>query len=319
MRSLLFLPVLFLLNLPGLLAQSRYLDVITDSVVAETYTYVVKDGKKLDLDVYFPATDSEQRRPVFLYVHGGGFSGGTRNSVGIKDFCRKIAQRGYVAVSISYRLTRAGTKTGFGCDCEAREKLATFAAAVEDLHDATRFIAGRGEQFGIDPERIILAGSSAGAETVLDAVYDQPLITTPQVPAAYAGVISMAGAIPDTAKITDDRAIPSMFFHGTCDNLVPYGKASHRYCKPGQPGYLVLDGGQVIAEKLRRLGKPYWLHTTCGGDHALAGTPMTRYFDEMLRFCYDFVLNGKRDQIHTIIPGDHPCEYPAYNYCSGQR
>jgi acetyl esterase/lipase len=194
--------------------------------------------------------------------------------------------------------------------------LATFTAAVEDLHDATVFIIQHKDQFGIDPQKIILAGSSAGAETVLDAVYDQPFKYEADPTVSYAGVISMAGAIPDTARVTAETAIPSLFFHGTCDNLVPYGKASHRYCKPDQPGYFVLNGGQVIAEKLRLLGKPYWLHTTCGGNHSLAGSPMSEYFDEIMEFSYHFVLNGKRDQIHTIIQGEHQCDYPAFNYCS---
>lgn len=316
MKTLIFPLIIFLFCLSNVSAGDRYLDVISDSVIVETYTYAEKDNQNLDLDIYLPAVDQETERPVFLYVHGGGFSGGTRNSDGIVAFCKKIAGRGYVAVSISYRLTRKGTETGFGCDCTAKDKLSTFAAAVEDLHDATAFLIEHREQFSIDPHQIILAGSSAGAETVLDAVYDQPLKYEADPTISYAGVISMAGAIPDTAKVTAQTAIPSLFFHGTCDNLVPYGKASHRYCKTGQPGYLVLNGGQVIAEKLRLLGKPYWLHTTCGGDHSLAGSPMTKYFDVIIEFSYHFVLNGKRDQIHTIIQGEHPCDYPSYNYCS---
>ena len=316
MKTLIFPLIIILFCLANVSAGGRYLDVISDSVVVETYTYAEKDNQKLDMDIYMPAVDQETERPVFLYVHGGGFSGGTRNSDGIVEFCKKIAGRGYVAVSISYRLTRKGTETGFGCDCTAKDKLFTFAAAAEDLHDATAFIIERREQFGVDPHHIILAGSSAGAETVLDAVYDQPLKYEADPTISYAGVISMAGAIPDTAKVTAQTAIPSLFFHGTCDNLVPYGKASHRYCKTGQPGYLVLNGGQVITEKLRLLGKPYWLHTTCGGDHSLAGSPMTKYFDEIIEFSYHFVLKGKRDQIHTIIQGEHPCDYPSFNYCS---
>jgi len=315
MKTLTFFLLFFVFWLFDASAGHRYLDLITDSVVAETYTYAVKNGQRLDLDVYLPVQDQEAERPVLLYVHGGGFSGGTRNGDGTVEFCKKIARRGYVAVSISYRLTRKGTETGFGCDCTAREKLATFAAAVEDLYDATAFIIERRQQFGIDPHQIILAGSSAGAETVLDAVYDQSLKYEADPTISYAGVISMAGAIPDTAKVTAQTAIPSLFFHGTCDNLVPYGRASHRYCKPDQPGYLVLNGGQVIAEKLRLLGKPYWLHTTCGGNHSLAGSPMILYFNEIVKFCYDFVLNGKKDQIHTIVPGEHSCDYPEFNYC----
>ena len=314
-KLLLSLFSVFLLT--GTYAQERYLEEISDSVLAETFTYTQKDGQNLDLDIYTPAFDDETKRPVFLYVHGGGFSGGTRNGKGTVEFCKKIAKRGYTAVSISYRLTRKGKDTAFGCDCPANEKLATFDAAVEDLQDATYFLIENREQFGIDPQTIIISGSSAGAETVLNAAYQAPFCYGLESgPVAYAGVVSMAGAIPDTAKIYEESAIPSLFFHGTCDNLVPYASASHHYCNENQPGYLVLHGSKTIADKLDRLGKPYWLHTTCGGNHSLAGSPMSDYFEEIMDFCHRFVLNHSQEQIHTVVPGEHTCDYPAFDYCS---
>ncbi len=320
MKYLSFALFLFFIAFEVVSAQERYVDEITDSVGVETFTYVEKDGHPLDLDVYLPVFDAELERPVFVYVHGGGFSGGKRNEPQIQEFCKKVARRGYVTVSVSYRLTRQGTKTGFGCDCPANEKLATFDAAVEDLQDATYFLIEHREQLGIDPHKIILAGSSAGAEAVLNTAYEPPYCYgLDSGPVSYAGVVGMAGAIPDTAKIYDESAIPSMFFHGTCDNLVPYGTAPHHYCNEGQDGYLMLCGSHSIAEKLRKLGKPYWLHTTCGGDHGLAGLPMSKYFDEIMQFCHDFVLNGSKDQIHTIVSGEHNCGYPQYNYCQSQN
>lgn len=299
------------------IAQERYLEEITDSVKIETYTYTKKNGQNLDLDIYTPVFDDEKERPVFIYVHGGGFSGGTRNGERTINFCKKIARRGYVAVSISYRLTRKGTKTGFGCDCPADEKLATFDAAVEDLQDATFFLIQNRGNFGIDPQTIIISGSSAGAETVLAAAYEPPYCYgLDSGPVAYAGVISMAGAVADTARIYNESAIPSMFFHGTCDNLVPYGTSPHHYCNEDKAGYLILHGGKAIADKLHQLEKPYWLYTICGGNHSVAGSPMVKYFDEIMKFCYDFVLHGSQNQIHTVISGDHNCDYPSFNYCN---
>ncbi len=298
-------------------AQERYLEEITDSVNVETYTYIQKDGQNLELDVYSPAFDNETERPVLVYVHGGGFSGGIRNNEGTATFCKKFAQRGYVAVSITYRLLRKGTKTGFGCDCPTEEKLEAIAAAVEDLQDATYFLITNWENLGINPHQIILAGSSAGAETVLPAAYQPPYCYGLESgPVSYAGVISMAGAMADTTQIYADSAIPSMFFHGTCDNLVPYASAPHHYCSEDREGYLMLHGSKTIADKLQQLGKPYWLYTVCGGNHSVAGSPMLDQVEEMLTFCHKFVLNNSRDQIHTIIPGEHNCDYPGFNYCA---
>ncbi|HKJ42594.1 MAG TPA: carboxylesterase family protein [Sunxiuqinia sp.] len=315
MKKLIF-SLAALLFVSSLFAQERYIDEITDSVTVGTYTYIQKDGQQLDLDLYTPALDSETKRPVIIYVHGGGFYAGTRNSPEIVTFCNKIARRGYVVASISYRLLRKGTKTLFGCDCPAQTKLATIDAAVEDLQDATFFLIQHRESFGIDPQEIIISGSSAGAETVLAAAYQPPYCYgLDSGPVQYAGVVSMAGAIADTSKIYNESAIPSMLFHGTCDNLVPYGTAPHHYCSEGNPGYLIMHGSKTIADKLEALGKPFWLYTICGGNHSVAGTPMTEYFDQIMTFCHDFVLKHSLEQIHTIIPGKHNCDYPKYNYC----
>ncbi len=313
-RSVIIFLIFFLLQSFSSSGQIRYKDVISEFVKTETYTYANKNGEDLGLDIYLPLADSITNRYVYLFVHGGGFSGGTRDAGLIPDFCKNIARRGYVAVSISYRLTRKDKPSRFGCDCPAEEKLNTFRSAVEDIHDATAFLIKNRDKFGLDPEKIILSGGSAGAEAVLNAAYEP--WTPDGHPVKYAGVVSLAGAIPDTTVITEETAIPSLFFHGTCDPLVPYATAPHHYCDKTTTGYLILNGSYSIAAKLDQLNKPYWLHTTCGGSHSLAGTPMTQYFDEILYFCYRFVVQGVDEQIRTVIPGDQDkCDYKKYVFC----
>lgn len=299
-------------------AQERYKEEITDSVNMETYTYAFKEGQSLDLDVYFPAFDNQNNRPLVMYVHGGGFSAGNRDGQDTQEFCRKLARRGYVATSITYRLTRQGKATGFGCDCPTVDKLNTFHQSVEDIQDATFYMIKNIAKMGIDPQKIILSGSSAGAEAVLNAAYQPPYCYgLDSGPVSYAGVISMAGAIPDTSRIFKESAVPSLLFHGTCDNLVPYASASHHYCKESQPGYLILHGAYTIAEKLKKTGTPFWLYTYCNAAHEIAGRPMTDNFDEIIDFCYTFVMNKGTEQRGTVIKTDNkPCEYPTYNFCN---
>lgn len=308
--------ILMTLSLSGL-SQERYLTQLFDSVSVETYTYATKDGQNLALDLYTPFADTATNRPLLLYVHGGGFSSGNRNAPHIISFCQYFASFGYSCASISYRLTRKDHSTEFGCDCPAVEKLNTFKAAVEDLQDATFFLITNRESLGIDPQKIILAGSSAGAEAILNAGYQPPMCYGLESgPVSYAGLISMAGAIPDTTVIYEESAIPSLLFHGTCDDVVPYVTAPHRYCKPGQPGYLMMNGSQDIARKLARLGVPYWLHSTCGAGHSVAKSPMTDYPDVMLEFCYHFILHPGGESKHTIIPGQPTnCTLEPLNFC----
>jgi len=313
---ILFIPLLVL----GLFShsQDRYKEEITDSVRIETYTYAFKDGQSLDLDVYIPAFDRVLNRPLIIYVHGGGFSGGSRNEPGIQSFCKSLARHGYVVSSISYRLTRKGTETAFGCNCPAIDKLNTFNKAVEDLQDATFFLIKYREKLGIDPQKIILSGSSAGAETVLNAAYQPPYCYgLDSGPVSYAGVISMAGAIPDTSRIFNESAIPSLLFHGTCDNLVPYATASHHYCNESQAGYLVLHGAYTIAEKLKKLGTPFWLYTYCNAGHEIAGKPMKDNFNEILDFCFNFVVNkGSEQKTSVMKTGTINCDYQTFNFCT---
>jgi acetyl esterase/lipase len=268
--------------------------------------------------VYSPAFDNQSKRPLIIYVHGGGFSGGSRNEPGIKSFCEKLASHGYVVSSISYRLTRQGTSTAFGCECPALDKLNTINEATKDLQDATFFLIKNRDKLKIDPQNIILSGSSAGAETVLNTAYQAPYCYgLDSGPVAYAGVISMAGAIPDTSRIYKDSAIPSLFFHGTCDNLVPYATAPHHYCQPDKPGYLILHGSYTIAQKLKKLGTPYWLYTYCNAAHEIAGKPMTDNLKEILEFCNYFVLKkGGTQTITSIKTTNTTCQFQAFDFCT---
>jgi len=311
-----FLPC-FLLSLT-ISAQERYKDEITDSVKVEKFTYAFKDGQDLKMDVYSPAIDNDARRALIFYVHGGGFSAGTRDGEGINVFCKKLAMHGYVVSSISYRLTRKGKETAFGCECTKVEKLNTFIKASEDLQDATFFMVQRREVLGIDPQKMIISGSSAGAETVLFAAYSPPYCYgLDSGPVSYAGVISMAGAIPDTTRLYKESAIPSLLFHGTCDNLVPYASAPHHYCKESDPGYLILHGSYTIAQKLKKLGTPYWLYTYCNAAHEIAGKPMTANLHEIVDFCYSYIIKKGTDQRTTVIKSDNKsCEYESFSFCT---
>lgn len=309
----------FLLLLSGsLFAQERYSSFLFDEINQETYTYATKDGENLKLDVYLPQNDPDFERAILVYVHGGGFSSGERDSEKIKLFCNQMAGYGYVVASISYRLTRKDKPGAFGCNCPATDKLNTFIWAVQDVQDAVFFLVENREQFGIDPQKIILAGSSAGAETVLNTAYLPPMCYgLDSGPVSYAGVISMAGAIPDTVVIYDESAIPSMLFHGTDDNLVPYASAPHHFCQANAPGYLMLHGSYTIAQKLEELKIPYWLHTTCGGAHEMSDKPMTDYFNDIVEFCYRFVIKEEKESKRTIIEGSQKkSNFRQFDFCN---
>lgn len=318
MAKIAFISLMMIIISLNAFTQERYSAVLFDEISTETFTYATKDGEALKMDIYIPQNDPDFERATLIYLHGGGFSTGTRDSEKIREFCTRIAGYGYVVVSMSYRLSRKNTTTGFGCDCPVEDKLNTFIGSIQDIQDASHFLVENREQFGINPQKLILAGSSAGAEAALNAAYQPPMCYgLDSGPVSYAGVISMAGAIPDTVVLYEESAIPSLFFHGTNDNLVPYATAPHRYCLKGQPGFLILNGPHTIAQKLDKLHTPYWLHTTCGGAHEISDLPMTEYFDVITEFCHRFVINNEKESVKTVVEGKHKGGiFGEYGFCN---
>mmetsp|Transcript_79100 Transcript_79100/g.181003 ORF Transcript_79100/g.181003 Transcript_79100/m.181003 type:complete len:309 (+) Transcript_79100:61-987(+) len=137
-----------------------------DAVVVQpniTYgsSYNHADAKQEDLllDAYFPpATDQRKLRPGVVLVHGGSFMSGDKTSDGEPDLARFLAARGYVAVSIDYRLM--GKYYGLETDKPPKE-------ATEDARAAVRFMRKMAADWRIDTERLTIGGDSAGAFTSL--------------------------------------------------------------------------------------------------------------------------------------------------------
>lgn len=297
--------ILSLAALSSMAQQSgiRYLNQVFDDFSMQTVTYLNKGEEALQMDIYTPKGDTEVNRPVILYIHGGGFSGGKRDEKRYTDFCETMAKKGYVAITMSYTLLRKGKS--FGCDFSAEGKIGVFDGTAADVHAATKYLTEHTKDLKINPEMITLAGSSAGAEAVLHAAYVRDTKPTLGEHFKYAGVISMAGAMINDRLITNDTAIPTQLFHGTCDGLVPYGTAPHHYCDYGTPGFLTLYGGKSIADRLAVIGEGFYMVTGCNGGHEWNDRPMIVYSNLITDFMYHDVLKQETRQIH-IIKSDAP-------------
>lgn len=269
-----------------------------------TYTYAVKGADSLKMDVYTPKNMKKgDSFPVLLWMHGGGFVGGDRTYPSEVKLAQLAAENGYLGVFISYRLTRKGQVTGFGCDCPKSEKLLTFKNAAIDFLDAARFIYQNRTLLGADTTRIIAGGSSAGAEGMLNAVYMREYFVDdlkPYKDIKFAGVFSLAGAMVNADYITMTNALPSAFFHGTDDNLVPFGSAPHHLCAPTRVGYLMLDGSATIVEKLKKLEKAFYFYKVYGGKHELSSIPF-EHLDDVFTFFDETVFKKEVIQTTKII------------------
>lgn len=271
------------------LSQGVYFDSTYSQIEKVTYPYATTNGVNLEFDFY-RALEAKGNQPLVVFVHGGGFSTGKRSSYHVKIFARELASRGYSVASVSYRLTMKDL--GFGCETSAEQKKGAIDTASLDVTKAIKEIIVNKTKFKVDPNRIVLVGSSAGAETVLNMAYlfDYKSILGD---VKFAGVISMAGALLDVKAINEETAIPTQLFHGTGDILVPYEVAPHHYCEDEETGYMMLYGSAPIIRKLSGLGATYYSYIVEGAGHEWAHLPFTNCFTEMNDFLYNDVIYKK--------------------------
>ena len=278
-------------------SQTLYLDKVS-KVSKRTYRYQKTRGhKKLKLDFYKPKK-VKGALPLLVYVHGGGFAGGKRNDKNTVYFAKNMASRGYAVAAISYRLTMKNL--GFGCATKAADKVTAFNEASKDISAAVSYLLEKSQKLKINTNKIVLIGTSAGAEAILNLVYVYRDKILPK-DFKFAGLISMAGAVSSLENITKETAIPTQLFHGTEDELVPYNSAPHHYCKTTDAGYLQLYGSRAIADKLKKLSASYYLYTIEKGDHSWSGKPMFQCTEEMLDFLYFDVLYRNHRMIEKTL------------------
>lgn len=279
-------------------AQHSYTDSLYSVEKVKTEIYAEKNSEQLIIDLYQP-DNLNKKRPLLVFMHGGGFAGGSPKNPQEVKFAQIAASRGYTVALISYRLTRKNAS--FGCDFEASGKMETFQLAAEDFMDAVKYLQKHADILNIDPETIIVGGSSAGAEAVLNAVYNPDLIFEDREKYAgikFSAVISLAGALVDSRYLTKKQALPGIFFHGTDDKLVPYASAAHHYCDDTDPGYMILDGSKSVVDKLEKLEASYLFYSFQGAGHEISGIPF-EYLPAVFEFLQKTVF--EKNKIQTRI------------------
>ena len=145
----------------------------------------------LKLDIYYPNNNSSNR-PVFMFIHGGGFTGGTKTKPEIVEMANYYASRGWVFASIDYRTTEElGEISGMspqdirsyytglaphewidtaiaGSNNDDQVKQATaMYLAQRDSKAALRWIATNASTYNINKDYITVGGASAGAITTI--------------------------------------------------------------------------------------------------------------------------------------------------------
>ena len=234
------------------------------------------DHEPLHLDVYRPQGGGGPF-PVLLYVHGGGWTMGSRNFQGLTT-CTQMARRGWLCVNADYRLSPR----------------ATFPDHIVDVKRAIRWVREEGPRLGADPGCLVITGGSAGghlcslaALTPNEPEYQpgfEGIDTRVQGCIPFYGVFDFAGEQEHWPHPGLSRTLERVVLKRTrADDPEAFRKASplHRV-HPGAPPFLVIHGtadSLVPVEESRVFHRA--LAEATGGRAALAEIPGAQHAFEL--------------------------------------
>lgn len=276
---------------------------VLGSVERNVVYCTAEDETELLMDVYYPA-EYANAWPVMLFVHGGGWSSGSKNEFPLSGF----TELGILGVSINYRLSPE----------------VTFPAHIEDVKCAVRHLRANAAVYNLDPDRILAVGGSAGGHLVslLGTTGDSGEFNTgpylefssrvkavvaisaptdlgnwicddPQKVEAYYLYVfdstakcnqpdeKITAASPVTYVSAED--VPFLLLAGTADDVVPYHQS------------------EILHQALQEAGVSSQLVLVEGGDHGLSVAEHPEREAEVLRVIMDFML----EQLELEVPAGY--------------
>lgn len=225
-----FLATLFLLvSSMVIYAEPKVKNVITPDT---SVVYKTIDETKLSLHIFNPKEHQiTDQVPVVVFFFGGGWVSGSPKQ--FYEQSRYFAQKGIVAISAEYRVNKTHDTTPFD--------------AVTDAKSAIRWVRQHAEQLGVDPNKIVAAGGSAGGhlaactglingyesdneDTAISSIPNAMILYNPVLDTTEKGYgMSKVGKDKKTAISPNHHIkkgiIPTLVFHGKADKTVPFENA----------------------------------------------------------------------------------------------
>ena len=262
----------------------------------------------LDMDIYEPSGDTITNRPVIIFIHSGAFFAGNNEADDIVALSIASAKRGYVAVSISYRL-------GLNILSSYSGERAVYRG-VQDASAAIRYLREHNIDYGIDYDKIFVWGTSAGSFIALHLTFTED---DERPESTFGGgedpdlgcidcegndyehnskpnaIISCWGAIGNLNWIDQDNNTPTIMFHGTSDAVVPFNSGYPFTIDIFLP---LVYGSNLIHNRLNELNIENELYAEEGLLHEYWGTSNgswsggpNDYFDLIKYDSYSFLFS----------------------------
>lgn len=228
--------LLFILSIFNLSAQRYKTEIFSDldttiNLVYGTALDYQGNAQNLNSHIYQPKNDTASKRPLIIYIHGGGFASGTKDLASIVMLCTRMARKGYVVANIDYRLD-----PNFNLYNSTSDRRA-MTDAMHDAKQAIRYFKANANTFKIDTNQVFIGGESAGAATAMMATYvdkQSEMASYPmanpnsphgknvnnQVSNKVAGVLCLCGVLLDTSAM-ESNDVPLLWVHSNKDNFIP--------------------------------------------------------------------------------------------------
>ena len=235
-RSALLAAIVLFAGLPVMAAETKEkkdrVVVFPEDVRVDRDVAYLPPDRKQKADLYFPKqVAAGEKLPAVVIIHGGGFNDGDKDRRREINIGANLARRGYVGMSIDYKLWNKYAKSP------------TWPQSLHDAKSAVRWLRRNADRLGIDPDRIGAMGCSAGGNLV-----SMLAVTGPDdglepagdaaVPSTIRCAVDFYGAV-DLPNYHDMK----MFLKTREEDPESYRKASPiNYCTPGDAPILLVHG-----------------------------------------------------------------------------
>lgn len=276
-------------------AQEAPTEVVAKPIIEKAITYGHAGEEELKLDLARPEGDGPF--PAIVFIHGGGWAYGHRKAY--EDRIEEAAGRGYVAITVSYRLMKF--------DQENKETTTAepiFPAQVHDVKAAVRWLRANARQYHVNPDKIGVTGQSAGGHlSLMVGLTDEK--SGLEGSNGNEGVSSRVQAVvnefgpTEMVECFDESSVSwifRLFMGGSPDDFPETYRISSpvTYVSQDDPPVLTLQGdldklvpvtqATLLDEKMKEAGAPHTLVILKGQGHGFKGEDRDRASRELWSF-----------------------------------